>query len=270
MATCHIQYRYPQFEEKMRTLISIWILLLTLSSFSQNIGANTDSISYAERYVNSDSKIDSIMQLEMQKKSDFSKVGYTRINCIGYGSSADAYLFWSDRTSTYLKKFEYNSRTKNKVTEFEPIKIKDSVFFSFYKFNEKELKSQRTRRFKYDAKNLKRNSVSTGFIERVHSCHRKFQIKTNTSEYSQEFDFFDLDEFDAKKIQASNRTKEEMMRFKELDWEMDSDTIYENHPRKNINFEFNQELSIVKWNSIVEEFIAKLESENMFKKLTLE
>jgi hypothetical protein len=210
------------------------------------------------------------MQLEMQKKSDFSNVGYTRINCIGYGSSANAYLFWSDKTKTYLKKFEYNSRTKNTVTEFEPIKIKDSIFFSFYKYNEKELKNQRTRHFKDDAKNLKKNSVSTGYVTRVHSCHRKFHIKTNTSEYTQEFDFFDLDKFDSEKIQASNHTKEEMMRFKEMDWEMDSDTIYENHPRKNINFEFNQELSIVKWNSIIEEFIANLEFKNMFTQLTAE
>ena len=208
------------------------------------------------------------MQLEMLKKSKFSKVGYTRVNCIGYSSSADAFLFWSDKTNTYLKKFEYNSQNKNTITEFEPIKIKDSIFFSFYKFNKKELKNQRTRRFKYDTKNLKQNSFSTGYVTRVHSCHRKFQIKT--SEYSQEFDFFDLDEFDTEKIHASNHTKEEMARFKEMDWEMDSDTIYENHPRKNINFEFNKKLAIVKWNSIIRDFIAKLESKYMFKKLTSE
>ena len=254
----------------MKTLILILVLLITSTSFCQNNGAVTDSISYRDIYINSDSQIDSIMVLEMSKKSNFRKVGYTRVNCIGYGSSADAYLFWTDKTNTYIKKFEYNSRNETTVTEYKPIKIKDSVFFSYFEENKSNLVKELPLHFRYDSRKTKPNTVSSGYISRVHSCHRKFKLKTKESEFSKEYDFFDLDEYDSEKIQASNRTKEEMERFKEMDWEMDSDTIYENHPRKNINFEYNKELSIVKWNLIIKDFIAKLDSENMFKKLTSE
>jgi hypothetical protein len=242
----------------MKTLILILVLLITSTSFCQNIGAVTDS------------QIDSIMALEMSKKSNFRKVGYTRVNCIGYGSSADAYLFWTDKTNTYVKKIECNSRNETIVTEFKPIKIEDSVFFSYFKKNKNKLVKELPLHFKYDSKKTKPNTVSSGYISKVHSCHRKFQLKIEESEFSKEYDFFDLDEYDSEKIQASNRTKEEMERFKEMDWEIDSDTIYENHPRKNINFEYNKELSIVKWNLIIKDFIAKLDSKNMFKKLTSE
>jgi len=243
---------------------------LSLSGFCQNTGVKTDSISFIKHNKFSVSKIDSILNLELFKKSDFNKVGYTRINCVGYGTSGIAYLFWTDKTKTFVQKIEYFDSYKFLVKKYYPILIKDSVFFYYYKNNNEKLKNESVLRFKYDSRQTKPNTVSTGYISRTHSCHRKFKIKTTESEFSKEFDLFDIEEFDSKKIMASNRTKEEMEKWKERNWELESDSIYENHPKKNINYRVNHNLMIVEWDKIITAFIKEMETENKFELIKAE
>jgi len=260
----------PTIRKKLRNLILTFSFLFALSGFCQNTGVKTDSISVIKHNKYSVSKIDSILNLELFKKSDFNKVGYTRINCVGYGTSGIAYLFWSDKSKTFVQKFEYLDNYKSSLKKYYPILIKDSVFFNFYKNNNEKLKNESVLRFKYDSQKTNPKTVSTGYISRAHSCHRKFKIKTTVSEFSKEFDLFDIEEFDSKKNLASNRTKEEMEKWKERNWELESDSIYENHPKKNINFGVNNNLTIVEWDKIISDFITELESENKFELIKTE
>lgn len=212
------------------------------------------------------------MNLEMSKKTDCN-VGYTRVNCIGYGSRAKAYLFWSDNKDTFVQKFEYLQNYNSSLQKFKPIKIIDTIFFSYYDKNYKNLENEIIKHFKFDSKNTQPNAISTGYISRVHSCHRKFKIKTNETEFSKEFDFFDVEEFDKKKVYASKRnyTKEEIKKWEERGWEgMETEMIHENHPKRNINYELNKELKLVEWDRILTEFIKKLESENKFELIKAE
>lgn len=72
-----------------------------------------------------------------------------------------------------------------------------------------------------------------------------------------------------KKIYASKMSEEEVKKWNDREglWELETDSIYENHPIKNIHFESNNELKIVEWDKLLINFIDKMESENKFEEI---
>ena len=211
----------------------------------------------------------------MSKKSFTKEVGYTNITCIGYGSSEEAYLFWTDDSSSYLQKFESggviekSDENHNQFRKYSAVKIEGSLFFDFFYRNKNDLDSEEVRRFQYEPKKGNSKMVSTGFVSIAHSCHRKFHLRVGKSSFKRQFDFFDLKEYDETKVYASNLTKEEVRNLKDHGWELESDTIYENYPKRNLHFDYNQKLKIVEWDAMITKFIQRLELDHPFEEVKM-
>ena len=220
-------------------------------------------------------KIDTILDLEIQelKNMGIDEIGYYKWTSINYGVYSTAYLFWSKDKSTFIQKFEDSEYDKNPVIKFKPIEINDSAFFNFYKLHKNKLKKENVEHFKSKPDSIVGNIIHSSRVTISHSSYRNFVIKTDNENFHKYFDYFDLKEFDKKKVYASKRdyTKEEIKKWEERGWEgMKTKIIHENYPLRNINYELNKELKLVEWEKIMKKFIEEFESENKFELLKSE
>ena len=220
-------------------------------------------------------KIDSILNIEIAdlKTSGIKEIGYTKLTCINYGVYSTAYLIWKKDNATFVQKFKNSEYDNKSLEKFKPIKITDSTFFGFYRQNKEKLNNENIEHFEYKPDSIVGNKIYSGRIMISHSCFRHFIIKSGNENFHKQFDYFDLKEFDKKKVYASKRkyTKEEIKKWKERDWEISEYRITnENYPKRNLNFDINKELMLVEWDKIITEFIEKLESENKFELIKTE
>ena len=215
-------------------------------------------------------KIDSILNIEIAdlKTSGINEIGYTNLTCINYGVYSTAYLLWKKDNSTFIQKLKNSEYDNKSLEKFKPVKITDSTFFEFYRQNWEKLNIENIEHFEYKPDSIVGNITYSSIITTSHSCFRQFVIKSGKENFDKQFDYFDLQEFDQKKVYASKRkyTKEEIKKWEERGWEgMEYEIIHENYPERNLNFELNKESRIVEWDKIMTELIAKLESENKFE-----
>lgn len=236
----------------IRNIILTFSFLVSIQSYSQN---------YSQKF-------DSIIKYEMESKN-VTEIGYTKLSCIGYNVYLEAYLFWTENDLTYIQKLKY-SRAKNGIKKYNPIKIKDFVFFDFYKNNKESLLNEKVTPFNYKLDSIVGDKYYSTISTQSHSCFTYFKIRIENEKFEKRFDHFDLEEFDKKKVYASNFTKKEMEESKKRGWEMETDSIFENHPIKNIHFESNNNLKIIEWDKLITEFIDKMKSENKFVELKME
>jgi hypothetical protein len=220
-------------------------------------------------------KIDSILNLEIAnlKTSGIKEIGYTKLTCINYGIASTTYLFWKKDNSTFIQKFNNSEYDDKSLEKFKPIKITDSSFFEFYRQNKKKLNIENIEHFEYKPDSIVGNKAYSSRITSSHSCFRRFVMKLDKENFDKQFDYFDLKEFDQKKVYASKRkyTKEEIKKWEERGWEgMEYEIIHENYPKRNLNFELNKKSRIVEWDRIMTEFIEKLEFENKFELIKIE
>jgi hypothetical protein len=215
-------------------------------------------------------RIDSILGLEIAdlKENGAIKIGYTKSTCINYGVYSTAYLFWTINDSTFIQKFKNSEYDKNSTQKSKPIKIIDSVFFNFYTINKNKLKSENVEHFRSKPDSIVGNIIYSGRVTISHSCYRHFIIKSKNENFHKQFNYFDLNEYDKKKVYASKNknSEEEIKKWKERGWEVpEYNIIHENFPIKNLNFEYNKELKIVEWDKIISKYIEHLESKSIFK-----
>ncbi len=220
-------------------------------------------------------KIDSVLNLEIQDliEKGINEIGYIKWTSNNYGGYPTTYLLWSNENSTFIQKFEDSEYDKNSIKKFKPIEINDSVFFSYYKLHKKELNKENVEHFRYKPDSIVGNKNYSGRILTSHSTFVHFVIKSENEQFDKQFNFFDLKEYDKKKVYASKRnyTKEEIKKWEERGWEgMETEIIHENYPQRNINYDLNKELKIVEWEEIMSKFIGKLESENKFELIKTE
>jgi hypothetical protein len=220
-------------------------------------------------------KIDSILNIEIAdlKTSGIKEIGYTKLTCINYGVYSTAYLIWKKDNATFVQKFKNSEYDNKSLEKFKPIKITDSTFFGFYKQNKEKLNNENIEHFEYKPDSIVGNKIYSGRIMISHSCFRHFIIKSGNENFHKQFDYFDLKEYDKKKVYASERnyTKEEIKKWEERGWDgMQTEVIHENYPELNLNYESNKELMIVQWDKIITELIKKLESENKFELIKAE
>jgi hypothetical protein len=217
--------------------------MISISAFSQRFELSIDSA------------ID--LDIEKHKARNVSTIGYTKLACVDYGITSTAYLFWNEDNKTYLQKFSDSEYDKKPVQRFQPFEIIDSIFFAFYNANSDQLVLEEVQSFAY-----KSDSPRQLYISRPHSCFRSFKVFTNGKVLDRYFDFFDLREFNEDQIDNSKLSKEWIEELKQKGW--DVDTLYKNTPIRNINYELNNSLRIVKWDLAISEFIERMESVNEF------
>ncbi len=220
-------------------------------------------------------KIDSILNLEIAdlKKSGITEIGYTKLTCVNWGVYSTVYLFWTKENSTFVQKFKNSEYDDKSLQKFKPIRCTDSTFFGFYRHYEEKLNTEKAKHFEYKPDSIVGNKTLSYRISISHSCYRHFIMKSNNENFHKYFNYFDLKEFDEKKVYASKRkyTKEEIKKWEEIGWEkMEYKIVNENYPKRNLNFEFNKELKLVEWDKIMIEFIERLESENKFELIEAE
>jgi hypothetical protein len=220
-------------------------------------------------------KIDSIVDIEIQdlEQNGVSEIGFIKWTSIGYGIYSTTYLFWKIDNSTFIQKFENSKFNKNSIKTFKPLEIKDSPFFSYYDINKTELKKENVENFEYKSDSIVGNRIYSSTISISHSDFSQLVIRTKNEKFDKQFDYFNLEEFNQKKVYASKRnyTKEEIKKWEERGWEgMETEIIHETYPKRNLNFELNNELKLVEWDKIMTEFIEKLESKNKFEQIKVE
>lgn len=236
----------------IKNIILSFSVLISIQSFSQ---------SFSQEF-------DSIIKFKIENKN-VTEIGYTELSCIGYSVYVEAYLFWVENNLTYIQKLKYSSN-KGGIKKYIPIKIKDSVFFAFYKKNKESLQKEKVTPFNYKLDSIVGSRYYGTMTTMSHSCSTHFVISKDNEKFEKQFDHFDLEEFDKKKIYASNFTRRDMDESKKRGWEMETDTVFENHPIRNIHFESNNNLKIVEWDKLITEFIEKMESENKFEEIKME
>jgi hypothetical protein len=240
--------------KKIEKILTTLLFLLSFQAFSQRF----------------EMKIDSIVDIEIQdlKKNEVNEIGFVKWTSIGYGIYSTTYLFWSMDNSTFIQKFENSEYNKNSLKKFKALEIKDSPFFSYYDVNKALLNKENVGNFEYKPDSIVGNMTYSSRISKSHSNYSQFVIKTKNENFNKQFDYFNLEEFDQKKVYASKRkyTKEKIKKWEERGWEgMETEVINETYPKRNLNFELNIELKLVEWDKIMTEFIEKLESENQFE-----
>jgi len=218
-------------------------------------------------------EIDSILNLEIKdlKTNGIKEIGYTKVTCLNFGVYSTAFLFWKEENSTFIQKFKNIECVKNSLKKFKAIEISDT-FFNFYKQNKVNLDNENVEHFRSPQDSMLGNKIYSGRVTVSHTCFRHFVIKSNNENFHKQFNFFDIREFDKEKVYASTRnyTQEEIKEWEERGWEgMETEVIHENYPIRNINFEKNKVLIIVKWDEIMREFIEKIESQSKFKLIKL-
>ncbi|MCL6294713.1 hypothetical protein [Jejuia spongiicola] len=217
-------------------------------------------------------KIDSILGLEIQELKDngIDEIGYYKQTSINYGVYSTAYLFWRKNKSTFIQKFEDSEYDKSSIKKFKSIEVDDPIFFNFYRLHKDKLNKEDVEHFKSNPDSIVGNTIYSSRVTTSHSSFSNFVIKTNNENFHKYFDHFDLKEFNKKKVYASKRkyTEEEKKKWRERDWEIGEYRIVEeNFPIRNINYQHNQKLKIVEWESVISEFIENLESTITFERL---
>lgn len=231
-----------------RYILFIFSLLISTSCSSQKFELEIDSIINLE-----------IRKLEARKVNEF---GYTKLGCINFGITTTAYLFWNEDNNSYIQKFEDSEYDNKNAQKYQPISFIDSVFFTFFKANRDSLIREKVKIFSYKSDSVFGDSYKSYVITTSHSCYRNFKLNVGDIVFNKNFDFFNLREFDEDQIDNSKLSKEQITKINLRGW--DVDTTYKNTPIRNINFETNNELKIVKWVLLLSKFIDTLESENEF------
>ena len=216
-------------------------------------------------------KIDSVIKLEIKKLNDkkVTEIGYLKFSCVNYGIRSRAYLFWSVNDLTYIQKYSDSEYQSDPVKKFEPIEIKDSVFFTFYKNNKENLFIEDVKPFNYKLDSIVGNKYYSTMSTTSHSCFTNITMQIGDTHIQKYFDHYDLQEFDREKVYASKMTENDIAKWKERGWEIETDSIFENHPIKNIHFESNNNLKIVEWDKLLTDFIDKMESESKFEEFKI-
>jgi hypothetical protein len=219
------------------------MIIISINAFSQRFELSIDSV------------ID--LEIEKLKTRNLSSIGYTKLACVNYGITATAYLFWNEDSKTFLQKFGDSEYDEKPVERFQPIEIIDSTFFAFYNGNSDQLAHEEVESFAYTSETNRQL-----YITRAHSCFRSFKVFAKGESLDKYFDFFDLREFNEDQIDNSKLSKEWIKELQQKG--LDVDTLYKNTPIRNINYELNNTLKIVKWDLLISEFLERMESENEF------
>jgi hypothetical protein len=237
---CDAHFRHVYWTLRvMKSLITLLGLTIVIPTFSQRF----------------DLTIDSVVSVEIGKlkNRNVTEIGYTKLTCVNYGIRATAYLFWIENNRTYIQKIKDSEYDKQNPRRYHPIAFIDSVFFPFYLENFDSLVLENAKPFQ--AKPGQTTSTS-------HSCFRHFRVRTDKRTFDKYFDFFDLREFNSDQIDNSKLSKQRIEELRQRGWEVD--TLYRNSPERNVNYQTNSELKIVKWDKVISKFIATLESTNPF------
>ncbi len=171
------------------------------------------------------------------------KIGFTRKSCTGFGVASEAYLFWNADSKIMMQKIEFIEYPKEHLKEYKPIILKDDFFFKNFLKNKQELLSEsEIKRFQLDVKKVKQNrTVSTSFPLTSHSCYRLIQVQTQNMNFSENFDYFKL-------VKSLGNSDDKV----------------------NINFDFNKNLEIVKFDYLINTHIEKIEISTDLELITQE
>jgi hypothetical protein len=149
-------------------------------------------------------------------------------SCNENGYYFTMYGFWNNGKDSYIKKFD-------NCGEFNSIKLSDSRTIDFYKKNVEMLKSEKVKSYQLTPDSLGKDGlVYKSISSRTHQPLRYFWFFQDSTEFKNDFDKYNLE------------TEED---------------------KKNLNYESNNNLSIVKLNLICEEIIYGLEEKKMFNRL---
>ena len=187
-------------------------------------------------------KIDNLLKTKMEILN-VDEIGFTRKSCTGNGVDSNAYLFWKADSKTMMQKIEYIEYPKEHLKEYKPIIINDDFFFKSFLENKEEITSESDiKRFQLEVKEDNANEmVSTGFPMTSHSCYRLIRIQTHYVDFRKDFDYFKL-------------TK----------------SLGHSDEKLNINFDFNKELEIVKYDELINYQIENIEKSTEFEMIAPE
>jgi len=179
-------------------------------------------------------KIDSLLT-ERITNFKVNESGFTRKSCTGFGVNSVGYLFWKTTSGMLMQKIEFIEYPKEEIKAYKPTSVNDDFFFSFFKDNKQELRlDKEMKRMQLDVKEVERNGIIvTGFPLTSHSCFRHIVLKTRKTDFSKKFDYFNL-------VKSLPSNKKEL----------------------NINYEFNNDLMITKWDRLINSRIEKIEKSN--------
>ncbi len=137
------------------------------------------------------------------------------------------YAFWKKEKKTYIKKFD-------NCSEFKIIKLNDSKVIDFFKDNLDKIKLEEVEEYTFKPDSIVNGRKYSFISTRSHSPLRYFWFYNNSTEFKKNFDKF------------------------QLQTEKDNE---------NLNFESNNNLSLVKLNLFCEKIIAGLAERKRFKKI---
>ena len=137
------------------------------------------------------------------------------------------YAFWENGNETWIKKYD-------NCGEFKNVKLTNSKPIKFYKKNIESLKINDVQPYIFKPDSIANGKKYSFISGRTHTAHRYFWFFQDSTEFEKKFDKYNLE------TEKNN---------------------------KNLNYELNNNLSIVKLNIICEEIINEMETMKIFTRL---
>ena len=213
---------------KMQKSITIIFLLIFNLTFGQDKVDPTESlISEFKTELNEKS----IANFFVVKRITYGTAYIPDLNdpnfCNPNGIYFTMYAFWKDGKDDYVKKFD-------NCGGFNTLKLSDSKISEFYLKNSESLKSDEVKSYQIKPDSIANGKIYKSISSRNHQPQRFFWFFINSNEFKNHFDKYNL------------TTEKEI---------------------PNLNYESNNELSIVKLNTICEKIIDELNSKDLFNRL---
>lgn len=148
-------------------------------------------------------------------------------SCIGKGTYFTMYAFWKKGKDSYIQKIDNCGR-------FNAILLSDETPITYFKENSTTLKSDKVKQYQITPDSVVNGMIYGTFSRASHQPQRYFWFYHLSEEFTNHYDTY-----------RTSTTKEE----------------------PNLNYEYNNNLSLVKLNAICEEIIYELEEKKKFNRL---